>query len=204
MDVQLQELIDKIKSEGVEQAEAKAEQILEEARSRSDEILAEAQKQADEITAKAESEAQRLVQSGKEALAHAGRDLVLGLQKKIENLLGAVIETEVSKELSGDVLERAIMGVFESLGSASEQDTTLSLTESDFDALHQRLQSALSEKLRSGITISPSKTLSSGFKINVDSGAAYYQFSAAEIADVIAGFINPRLAEILKEAVERE
>ena len=61
MDVQLQELIDKIKKDGVASAENEAAKIVAEAEKNAEKIIADAQEKAAEIgkNAKAETERQR-------------------------------------------------------------------------------------------------------------------------------------------------
>ena len=53
MEIQLQELIDQIKKDGVEAAENEAESILNDAKAQAEKIIADAQMQADKILADA-------------------------------------------------------------------------------------------------------------------------------------------------------
>jgi V/A-type H+-transporting ATPase subunit E len=52
MEIQLQELIDQIKKEGVESAEKQAQEIIESAKAEAEKITANAQAQADKMIAK--------------------------------------------------------------------------------------------------------------------------------------------------------
>lgn len=204
MDVQLQELIDKIKAEGVQQAQAKSEQIIEEAQSSAGSIVAEAKKEAASIVEAAKAEADRAAQAGRDALAQAGRDLLLGLRRHLEKLFAQVVEAEVAEGLGGEVLERAILSVFDSMSAAEPEHTELNLSETDAARLSSRLMAKLGEKVRSGVTITPSPRISAGFRVSVENGTAYYNFSPREIAEVLAAFLNPRLAEALDSAVSEE
>jgi V/A-type H+-transporting ATPase subunit E len=79
----VQELIDKLREEGVAKGEAESEALVAAAREKAVGILDDAQKQADEITAKAREEAERTREAGEEALRLAARDAVLKLREAI-------------------------------------------------------------------------------------------------------------------------
>ena len=79
MDVQLQELIDRIKAEGLEAAQEQARQLQAEAQAKSDEIVAAAHKTAAQIVAEGREQATRFEHNAREALTQAGRDLLNGL-----------------------------------------------------------------------------------------------------------------------------
>jgi len=204
MDVQLQELIDKIKAEGVQQAQAKSEQIIEEAQSSAGSIVADAKKEAAKIVEAAKEEAERAVQAGKDALAQAGRDLLLGLRRQLEKLFAQVVEADVAEGLGADVLERAIYSVFDTMSASQTENAELMLSETDAKLLADRLKAKLGEKVRSGVTVTPSPRISAGFRVSVENGTAYYNFSPKEIAAVLAAFRNPRLAEALDSAISEE
>ncbi|MBO7047441.1 MAG: V-type ATP synthase subunit E, partial [Spirochaetia bacterium] len=57
MEVQVKELIDKIKTDGIKSAEDKAAQIIKEAQAKAETILANAKKEASAIVADAEDKA---------------------------------------------------------------------------------------------------------------------------------------------------
>jgi V/A-type H+-transporting ATPase subunit E len=107
MDAQLQELIDRIKAEGVKSAEAEAERIRQEAQRRADEIVAEAHKSAADIVARGQAEADRFDQTSQEAVRQAARNTILSLRSQITAIFRALTETEVGKVLTGKVLEDA-------------------------------------------------------------------------------------------------
>ena len=83
MEIQLQELIDQIKKDGVETAEAQAESILNSAKAEAEEIVAMAQAQADKILLDAKNENDRIVKSGEEAIRQAGRNLLISFRDSV-------------------------------------------------------------------------------------------------------------------------
>ncbi|MBO5305996.1 MAG: V-type ATP synthase subunit E, partial [Clostridia bacterium] len=77
MEIQLQELIDQIKKDGVATAEAEAKTIVETARSDAEKIIFGAQAQADKILTDAKTEAERMTKSSEDAIRQAGRNLLI-------------------------------------------------------------------------------------------------------------------------------
>ncbi len=199
MDAQLQELLDKIKSEGVDAAEQQSKKIIQEAEEKARKIVSGARSEADSIREKAESEAERREQAGKAALEQAGRDLVIGLKKRLHRIFKSVMEEKTAAEYSGDVLRDAIVGLF-GAWNPDIGEMTLQLPEKEYEKLEQSLRKALAEKISSGIEIHPSGSIKAGFRVTVEGGAAYYSFTETEVAEVLAGYLNPALAETLKNA----
>ena len=74
MELQLDELIQSIKKDGLEAAEQQKKDIIAEAESEARRIIERAQKEADEKTAAAEAKIRKFEESGKASLQQAGRD----------------------------------------------------------------------------------------------------------------------------------
>ena len=200
MDVQLQELIDKIKSEGVSAAEGKADEIVQAAERKAGEIVENAQADAARIIEDAKKRDEQSVQTGKDALIQAARDLLLSLQSRIVSLFDAVARQEIREALSGDALESAISTLIGSWTSEEVSDINVLLQESDLKAIEQSLRAKLAQELQSGLEIKVGSGITGGFRISVKDGSAYYNFTPAEIAAALSEFLNPRLRDILQQA----
>ena len=96
MTEELQSLLDRIRTEGVERAEAEAEGIVGEAQERARDIVAEAEAEADELRRQAEADAEASRERGERALDQAGRDFLLTLQKRIEAILCETLRDTVA------------------------------------------------------------------------------------------------------------
>ncbi len=200
MDVQLQELIDRIKSEGVASAEKQAAAIVEEAEKKAKAIVSEAEGKAKTIVEAAKQKEEQMVRSGEDALVQAGRDLLLNLQDKVTSLFNAVIETETANVLSGEILESAVVKIISAWSAGEEGSVDVLLPQEELKALESSLRKQLSNKLAEGIEIKPSADLSAGFRISVENGSAFYDFTPTEIATILSQYLNPRLAETLQQA----
>ena len=91
MEVQLQELLDKIKNEGVKAAEAESARIREEAEKRSREILQRAEQEAADIVARAREEAARFEKTSQEAVKQAARNAILGVRQGVVGIFDAML-----------------------------------------------------------------------------------------------------------------
>ena len=201
MDVQLQELIDKIKSEGVSAAQSKADEIIHEAEQKAHKIIDDAQVEADGIVDVAKQKEAQSVQAGIDALAQAARDLLLSLQSQIVSVFNTVIQEEAEQALSGAALESAIATLIGSWTVEEAKNIDVLLNESDLASMEKSLQSKLAQKINSGLEIKIGAGLTSGFRVSMKDGSSYYNFTPAEIAAVLSEFLNPRLTEILQQAV---
>ncbi len=201
MDVQLKELIERIKTEGIETADEQARSIVEEAEKKAKQMVSDAEKEADSIRRKAEEEAERREQTARETIRQAGRDLIISLQKRLQKLFDSVIYTETAGSLQGKALAKTI----EKLMDHWDEDVTdlkLLVAEDQLKKLDKGLRDSLSAQLAKGMELKPLPNVEAGFQVSYKDGSAYYNFSAEGVAEILSQFLNPGLAEILKEAVE--
>lgn len=204
MEAQLQELIDKIKKEGVENAEQEAERILSEANKKAEEIIADAEEKAKNMQSKAKKEIQQQEIAGKEALTQAGRDVILSLEKKITAIFDEIIKKNTEEAMKGKALENSIVSLVSEWVKKGSADISVLLSESDLAALESTLMKSLQDEVKKGVEIKLSDSLQSGFLISEKDGSSYYNFSAEGIAEIISEYVNPKLAEVVRRAAERE
>lgn len=196
MDIQLQELIEKIKKDGIESAGEEAAKIKSAAEAEAKRIIEAAKKEADEIVSKGKNEAERDRKAGVAAVEQASRNLILAFKSEIEELLRKIIARETSKSYDDDVLKAAIPEVVKGWAGG----VNVILGESRLRSLEGWSKSALSAEISRGVELKAGKNLSGGFRIGEKDGSAYYDFSAEAVAEQLASYVNPKLAETLKSA----
>jgi len=201
MDVQLKELIDRIKSEGIESAEQQAQKIVQEAETRAKQIVSDAETEADKIRQKAEEDAQRREQTGRQSLKQAGRDLLLSLEKRLQALFDTVIYTESAAALKGELLQGTIKQLIDRWDE-EVADVQLLVAENELQSIEKGLRDQLSTQLAKGMELKPLTNVEAGFQVGYKDGSAYYNFTAEGVAEIVSQFLNPKLAEILKEAAK--
>ena len=200
MDVQLQELIDKIKSDGVASAEKEAAEIVQAAEEKAETIVKEAQQKAADLISEAERSIEQMERSGKEALAQSGRDLILSLQARITALFDELISTQASDALTGSALVEIVPKVLASWKAEGSEPVDVLLSESDLNTVEVELRGKLAELLKGGVELRATDGVDAGFRISEKDGSAYYDFTPGEIAAALGEYLNPRLNEILRQA----
>jgi V/A-type H+-transporting ATPase subunit E len=198
MSVQLQELIDKIKNDGVKEAKEEALKIKEKAEREVEQIIAEAKQQSKQIKEKAESEAYQFESSSKEAVKQAARDIALGLKAEIVKLFDAILKQEVKKSLSADVLKETILTILKSWAKEQEGKIDVVLSEKDFKQIKEYLFLKIGDELLKGIEIKSSSHITSGFKITEKDGSAFYDFTEEGISEILAEHLNPKIVKALE------
>lgn len=203
MDVQLQELIDKIKKDGVAEAEKEAANIIEQAQKKSDSIIEEAQSKAADIIKNAKSETERMEKSSEEAIAQAGRNMLLSFKDSLIAELDLIIKAETEKAMSKDVLAKLIpQTVLNWSKDTNASELSVLLSEKDLKDLQDAFTTELKEQINKGLEIRPDKTIAAGFRIGVKNGAAFYDFSAESLSQMFAAYLNPKISAIMKDAAK--
>ena len=203
MDVQLQELIDKIKKDGVASAEESAASIIAEAEKKAASIISDAKEQAAAIEKDAKAETARLQKAGEDALKQASRNLLISFRDGINAQLRAIIEDETVKAYSKDLLSKLVPETVKAWSTKSDAgELSVLLSKADLDALEGGLKGALKDQIAKGLEIKADKTLESGFRVGLKDGSAYYDYSAESVAQLFAAYLNPKIGNIMKEAVK--
>lgn len=203
MDVQLQELIDKIKKDGVATAEKEAAKIIADAEKKAETIIADAQAKAAEIIKNSKNETERMEKASEEAIVQAGRNMLLSFKDSLVKELDGLIQTETAKGESADVLAKLIPETVKAWAkNADASELSVLLSEKDLKSLEKGLTAELKSEISKGLEIKPDKTLTAGFRIGVKNGAAFYDYSAESLAEMFAAYLNPKVADLMKVAAK--
>ena len=201
MEVQLQELIDKIKKDGIESASEGAARVKRDAEAEAARIIAAAQKEAAEIVSRGKADAERSEKAGVAALDQASRNLVLAFKGEIQVLLDKLVVKGTSAAYGAETLKGILPELLKAWVSKGGSDSlNLLLSEGDLGKLKDWAQGALSAELQKGLELKSDRNLGAGFKIANKDGSAYYDFSAESVAELLSAYLNPHLADILKTA----
>ena len=200
MAIQVKELIDKIKNEGVLAAEAEAEKIISEAEGKAAQLIEDAQARAEAFKAQAEKEIEQQQAAGIAAIKQAARDVLIGLDKQLIKRMDAVIIESVDTALTTSLTEKIIVDLVNAWAEKGEEGIRVVLSSKDAEILKESLKGKFSQSLRDGVEIIPSAKFDKGFRIGGSSGVLY-DFSKESIAEVLSQALSPELAAALKEAI---
>jgi V/A-type H+-transporting ATPase subunit E len=198
MEIQLQELIDKIKKDGIESASVEASRLKPQAEAEAKRIVEAANREADAIIAKAKTDSERFEKAGVAALEQASRNLVLAFKDEIQAVLDKITVQETVAAYSDDALKAALPDIIKGWAGKGVDSLDLILNEGQLGKLESFFREKLAGELKNGLELKPNRNLGAGFRIANKDGSAYYDFSAESVAELLSAYLNPRIAEILK------
>jgi V/A-type H+-transporting ATPase subunit E len=195
MEVKLENLIEKIKKEGVEGAQKESEKIISKAREEARSIISDAEKDAEAIIEDAKKSTAKLEENAGLAIKQAARDSELLLKERFTELCDEIFKQEISDTLTPDFLKELILKIITQWSKNPEMEITLN--KKDKTALEKQLIKSLKGKLKESITLRLSSDISSGFRIGLKGEDVYYDFSDEAFGEMLKLFLNPRIREIL-------
>lgn len=182
MELQIRDLVDAIKKEGVDAAQAEAERILNEAKASAAEIVARAKEEAESILEKAEAEKKVMTESVKIAAEHTKRDALLAFRQSVQSEFQKLLSAETEKALNCETLAKlisaAIMGEDASLYAAEVHEVT------------EGLKKQLADEIRAGLEIRTNADIQAGFRLAAKDGSGYFDCSDEEILKMLAPYFS--------------
>jgi V/A-type H+-transporting ATPase subunit E len=74
------------------------------------------------------------------------------------------------------------------------------LNSNDVEMLEKAALSTLNERISKGVTLKANDNFDGGFRIAVDNGGAYYDYSTEAVVDMMSNYLSPKVVKLLKEA----
>lgn len=193
-DKTLNQLIALLKTEAIDAAEQEKKRILEEAEQQAREIVQSAEDKRNAMISNAEREAQSTIEKGEAALRKAGRDYSISVRNELLNIFSTVLEGEVKREFTPDLLKKAIIKVIENVGSDVELKLSKAFSEELADYIHTRLIS--SQKL---VSMVEDNSVLQGFSITNNQQGWSYTISTEEVTEALKRQLNTNWIDILKK-----
>ena len=201
MEIQLQELIDQIKKDGVDTAEAEAKTIINAAELKAEKIVADAKAQAEKILQTAKSETEKMTKSSEDAIRQAGRNLLISFRESVTKEVNAILNDNVNAVYSSKAFAELIVNVISCWANTpNAEDISVVLNSADLNKLEETILAALKEKMLKGVTLKANDNFDGGFRIAVNNGSAYYDYSAEAVVDMLSNYLSPKVTKLLREA----
>ncbi|MCL2184395.1 MAG: V-type ATP synthase subunit E [Treponema sp.] len=200
MEIQVQELIDKIKKDGIDTASRQASEIKNGAQAEAARIIEAAKKEADAIISNSKLEAERAERASLAALQQASRNLILAFKDEIQALLNKIVSENIGANYNGDILKSILPELIKNWSSKGSDTINLILPENQLNQLQAFFTDQLKKELGKGIELKSNRKLAYGFQISNKEGSAYYDFSSEAVAGLLSSYLNPKLAEIIKDS----
>ena len=186
MDLKLDDLIEKIKKDGVQQAESQAQSIVSEAEKKAKEIIAQAEKKAADIESAAKDSAAKYQTNANAAIEQALRDSVLVLREKIVTLFDAAFKRKVSDSLQPDFVKELIVKIVD----AWSKDTKIELNPAQQQQLTELVFAAVNEDVKKGIEIKTDSSIQNGFRIGTKGNEIFYDFTDEGLSEFLQKYLN--------------
>jgi vacuolar-type H+-ATPase subunit H len=192
-DKSLEQLITSLKTEAIEAAEKESKKILEEANSRARQIIQTAEEIRDKSLLDAENEAKSILYKGEGALRRAARDFSVSVRNDLLKTLQAVLEKEVQREFSPDLIKTAIIKVIENIGSHVELSLPTEFSNELAEYIHMRLQTSAVD-----VSITEDNTALNCITIAKTGEGWSYHISPEEIAEALRLHLTSNWVKIIK------
>ena len=195
----LQELTDRLYSEGLSKGKEEGEKLLQQAGKQAEETLAEAKAQAAAIIAKAQKEAADLTEKAQSDVRKASEQALQTTKTEIENLLlKNVCGAKVSEALSSpDFLKEIIKTVAEKFSAEQATDLSLVLPAALQDKLEPFVKGELAKTLSKGVDVQFSKKIAGGLTIGPKDGGYYISLTDETFKSLIGEYLRPATKKLL-------
>ncbi len=191
-------LLDRIQTEGIEKAESEAAVIIKAAQETAHSIISKARQEAAAIAAESREELKRRERSLNSRLAQTGRDVVLNVKGEIIALFDRLLQHECRSCLKG---KRLAVVISQIIGAWQTEHKSLNLeiliNEDDRHALVDELLAAFRQQLKDGIEIKGHPDITAGFRVGLKGAHLYYDFTDEAIAETIGQYLRPELSALL-------
>jgi V/A-type H+/Na+-transporting ATPase subunit E len=210
----VQELIDRLRHEGVSSGQSEAERLQAEARVKAMEILDKAKSEAEQILANARAEAKSIEHNGKEALRLASRDVILRVREAFYEEFKSRLNRLVKHKLSDPkLLEKMILELAAQNRPSGNQQLQILLpsaqiSESDLKkevahvapgSLASFVLGLTADVLREGLSFAVTNDLDAGVKIQIVEDDVQIELSDKTITIVLLEYLVPRYRAIMQQ-----
>jgi V/A-type H+-transporting ATPase subunit E len=210
----VQELIDKLKTQGVAAGRQRADQIIRDAQNEAARIVAEAKTQADKLLAETHQQIEMERASAEEALKTAFRDTELTLRTKFRAAFAEYLKKLLSYELQDkDFLRQLVLAVAgrKQPEIAGEEKVEVLLPEGVFageeegekffkdkqDSLYHLVLGISGQMLREGVELKPTRDFIGGIRVRVVGEDLDIDLSDEALSDLLLKYLLPRYRAIV-------
>jgi len=194
----VQELIAKLRGEGVNAGREEAARILADAHRRAEEIVESAQRQAADTIGMARATMEADLRAMREALRLAQRDTVLALKEELTVLLGARLRSAVRDALhEPEALGSALAVALDALTSSGAEGAELQLDAESEALLHGPLRGLLDALLARGVVLRAGLPEAAGLRLRLNGQGIEVDLTDETLAELLAARLMPRFQALL-------
>ena len=182
MELQIKDLVESIKKEGVDTAKAQADAIIAEAQKKAADIVAKAESQAKLAKETSEREIAALKDNALVSAEQAKRDAVLSFKAEIQSEYEKILSAKVDDSLSDKALAALIKAVL--------TDEDVSGYAAEVHSVSDGLKALLADEIKKGLEIRPVKNVKAGFRLASKDGSGYFDCSDEAITQMLMPYFK--------------
>jgi len=142
-----------------------------------------------------------MVRSSEDAIRQAGRNLLISFRESVAREANAIVSENVSAVYSSEQFAQLVLKAVENWTAKPDaEDISVLLNSTDLANLEETLLAQFKAKALNGITLKANDNFDGGFRIAVNNGAVYYDYSAEAVTDMLSGYLGAKVTALLKEA----
>lgn len=191
----LEELTNKLYTEGVEKGKAEAKQLIADAEKKAAEIVANAERKAADIEAKAAAKAAELDKNTRSELKLYAEQSVNALRTEVTNLICGQVVSDSVKAATAD--KAFMQSIIVKMAESMAKDGNVTIDAKDAEALQKYFAANAKEALNKGVKINEVKGLKTDFAIAPANGGYKLTFGDKEFEAYFKNFLREQLITLL-------
>lgn len=203
MQNKLQELTEKLYSEGLSKGREEAERIKADAQKEAEQIISKAREESEQIISTAHKEAEDIKERILNEVKMSSRQSYTTLRHEIESLISSnTLKTPISEAMNDNALIKDIISTIVSAFSPQSDkaaDLSIILPEKSKGELDRFITENITKQFNQGLEIKFDKKVSSGFKIGPKGEGYHISFTDKDFEELVGSYLRPRIREILFE-----
>lgn len=203
MQNKLQELTEKLYSEGLSKGREEAERIKADAQKEAEQIISKAREESEQIISTAHKEAEDIKERILNEVKMSSRQSYTTLRHEIESLISSnALKTPISEAMNDNALIKDIISTIVSAFSPQSDkaaELSIILPEKSKGELDRFITENITKQFNQGLEIKFDKKVSSGFKIGPKGEGYHISFTDKDFEELVGSYLRPRIREILFE-----
>lgn len=195
MNTKLQELTDKIYTEGVEKGKTEAAEIVAKAETEAREICENAKAEAEQIIKHAQSKAEEIQKNTQSELRLFTEQSINVLKTEITNLISDKVVTDSVKAATAD--PKFMQSIIVDIARSWIKDGNVNIDAKDAKSLEDYFMSNAKSLLDQGVKINEVKGIKTDFTISPSNEGYKLTFGNEEFIKYFKEFLRPKLIEML-------
>lgn len=203
MQNKLQELTEKLYSEGLSKGREEAERIKADAQKEAEQIISNAREESEQIISRAHKEAEDIRGRILNEVKMSSRQSYTTLRHEIESIISSkALKNPVSEAMNDITLIKDIIRTIAAAFSPQSDkvaDLSIILPEKSRGELDEFITNNITNQFNQGVEVRFDKKVSSGFKIGPKGEGYHISFTDKDFEELIGSYLRPRIREILFE-----